>query len=320
VPMHFVHRPGNGPAPVPLLLLHGWPWTFWDWHASVDALADPVAHGGDAADAFDVVVASLPGTTFSTPVPNEPMGYTQMADVFVELMCDALGHERFAVAGGDMGTLVAEQLGHKYADRLIGVHLFGVVPLNVFGSANPLAVGPDFGMLRPATPPSDPVYQVPDEPRRSRGSSHLVVHALEPQTLAAGLSDSPAGLLAWLLYRRAGWSDNGGDVLDAFDADFLLSTFSLYWYTDSIASSIRRYHDMVFHPWQPSHPRTPVVEAPTGLSFFDRDQLTSRSRFWCPEYFNVVRASSHTRGGHFAPAEEPDIAVNELRETFRLLR
>jgi len=320
IALHYVLRRGRGPAPVPLLLLHGWPWTFWDWHASIDRLADPGAYGGDPEDAFDVVVVSLPGFTFSTPLAVRPMGFTQMADVFVKLMRDVLGYERFAVAGGDMGALAAEQLGHKHADSLIGLQLFGVVPLGVFRGESPLDIGPDFGMARPAEMPADPVFTPAPALRRRTPSAHLTVHALEPQTLAAALTDSPAGLLAWLLHRRATWSDNDGDVLDAFDADFLLTTFSLYWYTDSIGSSMKAYHDMVFHSWQASHDRRPVVEAPTGITFFDRDELTGRSRSWCPDYFNIRRASSYPHGGHFGPAEEPDIASAEIRETFRLLR
>jgi microsomal epoxide hydrolase len=317
--LHFLRRDGVGPRPVPLLLVHGWPWTFWDWHATIDPLADPGAHGGDPRDAFDVVVVSLPGSAFSRPVGREPMGYTQMAEVLVALMREELGFGRFAVAGGDMGSLTTLQLGHAHADALIGAHTFGLVPLNVF--AHGLAVGPDFGM-----PPRDPNVELPRELEtptaraRLAPSAHLTVNSVEPQTLAAALIDSPAGLLACLLHRRAAWSDHDGDVLDAFDEDFLLTTFSLYWYSGCIGSSMRRYHDMVFHPWQPSHDRTPVVQAPTGVTFFDGDLLTSRSRHWVREYVELVRVTSYERGGHFAPAERPDVAVDEIRATFRELR
>jgi pimeloyl-ACP methyl ester carboxylesterase len=234
-------------------------------------------------------------------------------------MRDELGFDRFAVAGGDMGALVAEQLGHAHADALLGAHLFGIVPLGVFG-AGP-TVGPDFGM-----PSLDPRVELPSAlrvpPVRARlaPSSHLTVQSLEPQTLSAALTDSPAGLLAWLLHRRVTWSHHDGDVLEAFDEDFLLTTFSLYWYTGCIGSSMRRYHDMVFHPWQPAHDRKPVVQAPTGVTFLDGDLLTSRSRHWVPDYVDLVRVSSHERGGYFAPAERPDVAVTEIQATFRGLR
>jgi microsomal epoxide hydrolase len=320
VPIHYLRRRGVGPAPVPLLLVHGWPWTFWDWHATIEPLADPGAHGANPSDAFDVVVVSLPGFAFSTPLDVEGVAFPQFAALFHRLMTEVLGYGRYGVSGGDMGTLTAAAMGHAFAPSLVGVHLLGVVPLDVFTRPNPLVVLPDFGRTRGDAEPTDAVYREPASPRRAGGSAHLMVHALEPQTLAAGLNDSPAGLLAWLLHRRYWWSHHDGDLSAANDADFLLTTFSLYWFTDSIASSVRRYHDMVFRPWTPVHDRHPVVEAPTGITFFDHDDLTSRSRFWCPDHFNVVRAAARDHGGHFAPSEVPEVVVDEVRRTFRLLR
>jgi hypothetical protein len=146
----------------------------------------------------------------------------------------------------------------------------------------------------------------------------MLVHAVEPQTIAAAMHDSPAGLLAYLLHRRFWWSHNDGDVLQAFSADFLLTSFALYWFSDCFASSVRTYHDMIFHPWRPVHDRHPIVETPTGITFFAHD-LTSQNRIWCAEYYNLVRTSER-EGGHFAPAEVPATVVEEIRETFRALR
>jgi pimeloyl-ACP methyl ester carboxylesterase len=131
-PIHFVHRRGRGPAPMPLLLGHGWPWTFWDFQKVIEPLADPVRFGGDAGDAFDVVVPSLPGYAFSTPLATPGINFWRTADLWVTLM-DGLGYARFAAQGGDWGALVAAQLGHKYADRLYGVHLHFLTPLGQFG-------------------------------------------------------------------------------------------------------------------------------------------------------------------------------------------
>jgi pimeloyl-ACP methyl ester carboxylesterase len=234
-------------------------------------------------------------------------------------MGDVLGYDRFAAAGGDMGALTSAALGHKYADRMIGVHLFGAVPLHVFSRPSPLPPAPDFGFVRPAKAIDDPVLGAPPRPRRM-ASSHLFTHGLEPQTLAAAMHDSPAGMLAWLLHRRYWWSQTERDVLDAYDRDFLLTTFSLYWLTDCFASSVRTYREMIFRPWQPAHGRTPVVEAPTAITFFDHDELTGQSRFWVRDHVNLLRASSVSRGGHFAPAENPGAVVEELRATFRILK
>jgi len=322
VPIHFIHRPGRGPKPVPLVLTHGWPWTFWDWNATIGPLADPGAHGGDPADAFDVVVPSLPGFGFSTPLTRTDIGSFRTADLWVRLMRDVLGYDRFGAAGGDMGAVVTAQLGHAHADKLIGIHLLGAVPL---APARPIPPGPlgpwnwDWGFEPPATPPSDPVLAAAPTSPPTTPSSHRVVHTVEPQTLAAGLHDSPAGLLAWLIKARRHWSDCRGDVRNAFSEDFLLTTFSLYWLTESLASSVRAYRTGADHPWRPAHDRQPVVEAPTGISFFEYDQ-TSRSRFWTADYYNLIRTSYQPRGGHFSPAEVPATVVAEIRETFRRLR
>jgi pimeloyl-ACP methyl ester carboxylesterase len=318
-PIHFIHRRGTGPDPVPLILTHGWPWTFWDWHATIDALADPRAHGGDPADAFDVVVASVPGATLSTPLRVAPLGYTETAELWVKLMTEELGYGRFAAAGGDQGTLITAQLGHAHAEHLLGVHLLGVVPLDVFGDGVATPRTMDYGRVRPHTPPSDPILGAPPQLRRRAGSSHVLVHSLEPDTLGAGMEDSPAGMMAWLLHRRYWWSDNDGDVTQALSKDFLLTSFSLAWFTASFTSAIRFYHSMVNHPWHPSHDRTPIVEAPTGVTFFGQD-ITSQSRFWVGDYVNLIRATAHDSGGHFMPAEQPAAVVDDIRATFRELR
>ena len=322
VPIHFLHRRGRGPRPVPLVLTHGWPWTFWDWNATVGPLADPGAHGGDPADAFDVIVPSLPGFTYSTPLTRTDVGAFRTADLWVKLMTDVLGYGRFAAAGGDMGNIVTAQLGHAHADKLIGIHLLGAIPLAPAVALTPGPHGPwtqDWGFPKPATPPADPVLAAAPTSPPTTPSSHRVVHTVEPQTLAAALHDSPAGMMAWLLKARRHWSDNRGDVREAFSEDFLLTTFSLYWLTGCLCSSIRAYRVGADHPWRPAHDRHPVVEAPTGITFFEYDQ-TSRSRFWAADYYNLVRTSYQPRGGHFSPAEVPETVVSEIRETFRALR
>jgi pimeloyl-ACP methyl ester carboxylesterase len=322
VPIHFMYRRGKGPKPIPIILTHGWPWTFWDWHETVAALADPAAHGGDASDAFDVIVPSLPGFGFSTPLTRGDINHVFTAELWVRLMIDVLGYDRFAAAGGDMGNLVTAQLGHAHADRLIGIHLLGAIPLAPAAPIKPGPEGPwvqDWGFPKPATPPADPVLAALPTSPPTVPSAHRTVHIIEPQTLAAALHDSPAGMLAWLLKARHHWSDNQGDVRQAFSEEFLLTTFSIYWFTDSIGSSMRAYRVGADHPWQPSHARRPIVEAPTGISFFEHDQ-TSRSRFWAADYYRLVATNYHPTGGHFSPAEVPGSVVEDIRATFRLLR
>jgi pimeloyl-ACP methyl ester carboxylesterase len=218
-----------------------------------------------------------------------------------------------------MGAFIAAELGHRWHEYVIGVHLIGALPLDAFTRVEPFGTfDKHWGFERPAG--SSAADEPPLPNRIKRRSSHRFAHGLEPQTLGAAMHDSPAGMMAWLMHRRYWWSDIDDDLLQAYSREFLLTTFSLYWFTESIVSSIRWYRDMIFDPWTPAFDGEPVVKAPTGISFFDHDELTGQSRYWADRYFNLVRSSTQPRGGHFAPAEVPDIVVAEIRATFRLLR
>ncbi|HEY0479510.1 MAG TPA: alpha/beta fold hydrolase [Kofleriaceae bacterium] len=308
-PIHFVHRRGRGPAPMPLLLGHGWPWTFWDFQKLIEPLADPARFGGDPGDAFDVVVPSLPGYTFSTPLARSGINFWRTADLWVTLM-DGLGYARFAAQGGDWGALVAAQLGHKYADRLYGVHLHFLTPLGQFG-----------GRSVDASDYAEHERDLLDGNRRfvRDGSGYAGIQSTRPQTLAHGLDDSPIGLCAWLIEKRRAWSDCDGDVERVFSKDDLLTTVGLYWLTRSFGSSARYYYEAVHDPWRPSHDRQPVVEAPTGVAVFPRD-VVRMPRRWIERYYRLERYTEMSSGGHFAPMERPDALIDELRSFFRPLR
>jgi pimeloyl-ACP methyl ester carboxylesterase len=308
IPIHFVHVRGKGPRPIPLLLGHGWPWTFWDLKKVIGPLSDPAAHGGDPADAFDVVVPSLPGYAFSTPLTVPGIHFWGTAELWVQLM-ERLGYPRFAAQGGDWGALVAAQLGHKHADRLIGVHLHFCTPLTAFAS-RPLDAG-EYG---------DEPHLFEHNARFQRDErGYASIQCTRPQTLAHALEDSPVGLCAWLVEKRRSWSDCGGDVERVFTRDELLTTVCLYWLTRSFGSSARFYYETAHHPWRPSHDRRPVVEAPTGVARFPRDVIVMPRR-WIERYYNLQRYTEMPRGGHFAPMEEPALLVDELRSFFRPLR
>jgi pimeloyl-ACP methyl ester carboxylesterase len=308
IPIHFVHVRGKGPRPIPLLLGHGWPWTFWDLKKVIGPLSDPAAHGGDPGDAFDVVVPSLPGYAFSTPLTVPGINFWRTADLWVQLM-ERLGYPRFAAQGGDWGALVAAQLGHKHADRLIGVHLHFCTPLTAFA-----------GRLLDASEYGDEPHLFEHNTRFQRDErGYASIQSTRPQTLAHALDDSPVGLCAWLVEKRRSWSDCGGDVERVFTRDELLTTVCLYWLTRSFGSSARFYYETAHHPWRPSHDRQPVVEAPTGVARFPRDVIVMPRR-WIERYYNLQRYTEMPRGGHFAPMEEPALLVDELRSFFRPLR
>jgi len=311
IPIHFLHEPGKGPRPIPLIMNHGWPWTFWDFQKVIRPLADPAAHGGDPGDAFDIVVPSLPGFGFSTPLDKQGINFLRTADMWVKLMRDVLGYERFAAQGADWGAGICAQLGHKYADQVLGIHIHFMLPLD-FSELNVV----DRTLYEPEE--LDRFY---DRQQRfwSDGSGYSAIQRTRPQTLSYGLNDSPVGLCAWMLEKRRDWSDCGGDVERRFTKDDLLTTTMLYWVTQSIGTSARYYYEGFHNLWQPSHDRTPVVQAPTGLAVFPEDIWVLPKR-WAEGYYNVKRWTLMPSGGHFAPMEEPELLVDDIRAFFRPFR
>jgi pimeloyl-ACP methyl ester carboxylesterase len=313
VPIHFLHIRGKGPDPLPLILSHGWPWTFWDFRKVIGPLTDPAAHGGSPDDAFDVVIPSLPGFGFSTPV-TRPVNWIETADMFAELMRDVLGYDRFVAAGADWGNGITGQLGHKYAEHVAGIHVVGGQPLDLWNAREP------WGLLSQV-----PLGEAPEEQERvlawkRRFAAHLSVQVLAPQTLAVGAHDSPAALTAWLLEKRRAWSDCDGDVERRFDKDDLLTTMMLYWATEGFVSSVRYYRDATLTRWQPSHAGSPTVGVPTAVSVFRADVAHVPPEEYLSTLYNLQQYRVHDQGGHYAHAEEPDIVVTDLRDAFRSLR
>jgi pimeloyl-ACP methyl ester carboxylesterase len=315
LPIHYVHVKGKGNN-TPLVLTHGFPWTFWDFHRVIGPLTDPAAYGGDPADAFDVVVPSLPGFAFSSPLPRSGVSFLTAADLWVTLMTDVLGYDRFAAHGGDWGAQVTAQLGHKHADKLLGIHLTSLISFPAgWNSDRP------WNLLQKAADAASPENRAAVVAWELRRVGHLVPQIVHPQTLAHGLNDSPAGLLAWLTQRRLWWMDPAQPLDEVFSPDFLITTAMLYWTTQTYPSAARFYHEAAFHPWEPSHDRTPVIQAPAGLSVFTDDNPPGARFDWLPAmYADIVHQAEHHVGGHFGAMERPDDVVADLRATFRTLR
>jgi pimeloyl-ACP methyl ester carboxylesterase len=310
VPVHYLLRRGVGPSPLPLVLTHGWPWTFWDFAEVVEPLSDPEAHGGDPADAFDVVVPSLPGYTFSSPLTKTGVTVRQTAALWVRLMREVLGYDRFGAHGGDWGASVSAQLGHEFPEHLIGVHLSLPVLFHVsyYSGLSP----EDYG-------PGEEGWFEKMQRRMASAASHVAVHSQDPQTLAYALNDSPVGLASWLLERRRLWSEHEGDLFEALSKDMLLTSVMLYWVTGCIGSTMRYYWENWRQSVRMVHERIPAIEAPTGIAVFPGD-LVFVPRRLAERYTNLARWTEMPRGGHFAAAEEPDLIVDELRAFFRPLR
>ncbi len=310
IPIHFIHERGKGPNPIPLIMTHGWPWTFWDLHKVIRPLTDPAAHGGDPADSFDVIVPSLPGYGFSTPLTTTGINYWRTADLWVTLMQDVLGYDKFAAEGGDWGAIVSAQLGHKYADRLIGIYTHLIISLGFFTGGGPTPE--DFG-------PGEEGWAEHNRNFIENEAGYMRLQCTKPQTIAHALNDSPAGLASWILEKRRTWSDCDGDVERRFSKDDLCTTFMLYWITESYGTSARYYYEAAHNLWQPSHNRMPVVEAPTGAGVFLKEVMLM-PRKWTERYYNLKHWTVMPSGGHFAPMEEPKLLVDDIRAFFRKLR
>lgn len=314
VPLHFVHERGAGPDPVPLVLTHGWPWTFWDYHQLIRPLADPARFGGDPADSFNVVVVSMPGFGFSSPLLRTGMNAWRAADPIHTLMTEVLGYRRFGAQGGDWGATTTAQLGHKFPESVLGIHLTSTPRLDHWNSQRPWDV--TTGKLVPNDLPAETRARYLDVQRRI--ASHVAVQVLDPQTLAHALNDSPVGLLAWLVERRRAWSANEGDVEQVFTRDFLLTTTSIYWFTETFGTSARLYAEAANHPWKPAHGGRPLVNVPTGLTYMAHDVASRSSE--AEAQFDVRYRKEHPLGGHFAPAEQPQAVIEDIRATFGPLR
>jgi len=291
VDLHYIHYSGVGATPMPLVLTHGWPWTVWDYAKVIAPLADPARFGGNAADAFDVIVPALPGFPFSA-APDRPAGFVEVADLWRRLVVDELGYPRFGAHGADAGAFVTAQLAHAHADVLIGAHL-----------TFPALLGASIG----------------DPRERPDLQTHFLTHMFEPQTLSWAMHDSPVGMLAWMLQRRRSWSDCDGDVSRRFSDDELLLTATLYWLSKSFASSVRSYADSFKRPWSPRHDARPTLQAPTGIALFPKE-LRRVPRALAAQHANLVHWTEMPRGGHFAASEEPQLLIDDLRAFFRPLR
>jgi pimeloyl-ACP methyl ester carboxylesterase len=305
IDVHFLHVPGEGPDPCPLLLAHGWPGSVFEFLELIPRLADPARFGGDPADAFTVVAPSLPGFGLSF-APGQPrFGVEAIADCLAELMRDVLGYERFAAQGGDWGAFVASRLGYAHPERMIGVHL-NLMPLR-----------------------RDPKMVADPNPEERRYLDELAawlreetgyqwIQGTRPQTLAFGLTDSPAGLAAWIVEKFRAWSDCGGDVESVFTKDQLLANISLYWFTGAIGSSFWPYYARMHGPWPV--PEGETVDVPTGYSEFPREILRPPRSLAERTYTDIRRWSVMPQGGHFAALEQPDALAREVRAFFRPLR
>ena len=297
--LHFLHVRSPHANALPMLLTHGWPGSVIEFHKVIGPLVDPTAHGGDAADAFELVIPSLPGYGFSAKPSASGWNIQRVAKAWVTLM-ERLGYSRWVAQGGDWGSLVTTEIGALAPRSLGGIHV------------NMVTI-PFPETLKDPTP-AEQAALVDIKRYSDQDSAYAKQQGTRPQTLAYGLTDSPAGQASWIYEKFREWTDCGGQPETVFTRDEMLDNIMLYWLPATGGSSGRLY-------WEAfrSHAR-PNVDVPTGVSVFPHE-LFRPSRRWAETSLrNIIHWNELDRGGHFAAFEQPALFVEELRACFRKLR
>lgn len=300
--VHFIHARGAGPAPTPLLLLHGWPGSVFEFLDVIPRLTDPARFGGDPRDAFTVVAPSLPGFPLSFDPGQRRFGLIEMADALADLM-RVLGYERFGVQGGDFGAGVAIRLAYAHADRIVGAHV------NLL-----MAVGRDpADFPEPSEEERQYLRQLSAWTREEVG--YQWIQGTRPQTLATGLTDSPAGLAAWMVEKFHAWSDGSAPFERRIDRERMLANISLYWFTGAIGSSFWPYFANRHGP--SLIPKGEMVDVPLGYAEFPAEVVRPPRSVAARVFGDIRRWSVMPRGGHFAALEQPELLAGEIAAFFR---
>ncbi len=301
--VHFLHVRSPDPDALPLVLTHGWPGSVVEFLDMIGPLSDPAAHGGDPADAFHVVIPSIPGYGFSGPTQETGWNVARIAEAWRVLM-ERLGYERYGAQGGDWGSAISRELGRIAPEHAVGVHL---------------------NMLLSPRPRGDDVDALTDVEKArlesaarflADGRGYAMIQGSRPQTVGYGLTDSPVGQLAWIAEKFREWTDSTDRPEDAVDRDLMLTNITIYWVTATAASSARLYYEAVHGgSWAPPK-ESPT---PTGIAVFPRE-IAPPIRRMAERTNNIVHWTELDRGGHFAAMEEPDLLLDDIRAFFRPLR
>ncbi|WP_284977702.1 epoxide hydrolase family protein [Arthrobacter sp. fls2-241-R2A-200] len=277
---------------LPIVLTNGWPSTALELVDLAQRLATPSQFGKDPDNAVTVIVPALPGLPFS---PQRPTFGEQTHDLWHSLMTDHLGFTRYAAHGGDLGAGITSRLAQAYPEEVAGIHLLAVAAPRQYDQTTLTTEEREHLARVEAWVAAEGAYQHQQQTR--------------PLTLAPALSDSPAGLLSWILEKHRAWSDCDGDVSTRFSDDYLITLASVYWFTNSIGTSFRPYYEFAAG----FTARVERVNVPTALALFPRD-LASPPRSWAERTYDVRRFTRMPRGGHFAPHEEPELLADDIME------
>ncbi|PLW82690.1 epoxide hydrolase [Kineobactrum sediminis] len=304
IDIHFIHCRSPHPGALPMVMSHGWPGSILEFSKVIDALTDPVAHGGAAADAFDVVIPSLPGYGFSGKPTSSGTSVEVIGRMWGELM-GRLGYDRYVAQGGDWGSVITQSMGQTETDHCAGIHI--TMPIVAPDPATMDNLSPqEQGALDAMT-----FYQQWDSGYSKQQSSR-------PQTLGYGLADSPVGQMAWIIEKFYAWTDCDRDGVkhpeNAVSRDELLDNVMLYWLNNTAASSARLY-------WESFNtPNLDPISMPVGCSIFPKEIFRSSKRWAEKRFHNIIHWNELEAGGHFAALEQPELLIRELRDCFRALR
>ncbi|MBB5637695.1 pimeloyl-ACP methyl ester carboxylesterase [Pedobacter cryoconitis] len=298
--LHFIYQKGKGTKNLPILLIHGWPDSFYRFIKLIPLLTDPDENGV----AFDVVIPSIPGFGFSDIPKEGGIGPEKIAGLFNKLMKKTLGYNNFAIHGGDWGASIAAQMAMQGDNKIRALHLTNIPP-DLFFTANFAEFGED-----------EMAYlQTADKWQKTEGA-YLAVQGTKPQTLAYGLNDSPAGLAGWIIEKFNSWSDNNGHIEHSFTKDELLTNLSVYWFSQTAGSAARIYYETMH---QPAIERTVKIDTPTYFAIFPKDCIQIPEAFG-RRIFNTKSWKNMDRGGHFPALETPDLLAKDIRDALSGLR
>ena len=300
VDIHFIHLPSVHENARPLIITHGWPGSVVEFHKVIEPLADPTAHGGNAEDAFHVVVPSLPGYGFSGKPEVTGWGIEKIADIWGELMA-RLGYDHYFAQGGDWGAMVTTHIGLQDKEHCDAIHL------------NMPVVIPDANTMAELTP-SEQASLMSMRFYQDWDSGYSKQQSTRPQTVGYGLVDSPSGQAAWIIEKFYQWTDCNGHPENAISRDELLDNVMMYWLSKSAASSARLYWESFKNPPQEE------VDIPTGCSIFPKEIVRPSERWIRKRFTNLKYYNELEKGGHFAAFEQPEIFLQEIRTYFRSLR
>lgn len=304
IELHFIHEKGSGPAPMPLIVSHGWPGSVHEFKGIIEPLAHPERFGGSAEDAFDVVAPSLPGFGFSGPPPR-PIGPRRMAALFDRLMTDTLGYDGYLAQGGDWGGAISSWLGYEHSSACRAIHINILTMRDPGGpqGADEIAWAADFDR--------DQLMQ----------DGYRTQQATKPQTLGYAMTDSPVGVAAWIVEKFNAWSDtDGDDVESVYSKDTLLTNIMIYLVTDTFSTASWIYYGRREEGGRIFSPEGRRVEVPTAAALFPAEMLSWPPRSYVERLYDIRRWTEMPRGGHFAALEQPELLVEDIRAFARTLR